>query len=120
MTSAFHPYDAQRTLDNVFGKMFPTDGDVVVAQLVQCLYKVKPECFVCSGSLHNSEDGTRTYQSVKLFVSNTWNYNIHVYGSLRGSMFRVDDVEFFGAKKTYRWAYPVPSYRDAIKPVNIW
>ena len=94
-------YNADKLIEIVFTKMCPIDGDKTIHDLLQVIYKLKPECFQAMGSIHNSEDGTETYQSVKVWVAKSFYLTAHVYGIMRGTCFRVSRMEVRQRSKLY-------------------
>jgi hypothetical protein len=93
------------SVKNFFTKMYPVSGSNMAHTLLSTLYRAKPDIFVVSGGIHNNTDGSRTYLSVRIYVSNEFHLNMHLYGIVRGSAFSITDSEIYikeeGVYKTY-------------------
>jgi hypothetical protein len=100
-----HAFSKERLLENLFTKLSPSAGEKGLHDILKALYRAKPECFIICGDLHNSRDGKDTYLSVKVYTSNTFYYNIHIYGIMRGCTFTVLRTESYlfcdAAPKTF-------------------
>lgn len=103
-----HGFSAAKTLEIVFSKLAPFDGDKVIHDLLQVIYRVKPECFQVMGGIHNSADGKETYLSVRCWVAKGFYHNIHIYGLMRGSMFKVSHMTVIHKEQTYRVNFQRP------------
>lgn len=102
-------YSAQKAVDICFsGKLRAMGGDKGYHDVLQCLYKLKPECFQAIGGVHQSADGTESYQSVKLWISKDFYHNIHMYGILRGARFNVQRIVAYTKGKEYTIIMSLP------------
>jgi len=84
-----YTYSAEKTIEILFNKMRPLEGHKTVHDLMQVIYRLKPECFEPIGALHNSEDGKETYQTVRVWIAKGFYHNVHIYGIMRGKYFRI-------------------------------
>lgn len=87
---------------------------------IQQLYAERPDCFEIMGGIHTSEDGTRSYFSVKV---NHPKYRaldcvLHIYGSHRG-IFKVKSVTVFNRDRTYEDAILTAS-TPPVSEVGSW
>ena len=101
-------YDPKVTIQLSFTKLYPTDGDRGVHDILQCLYRLKPECFQPMGGIHNSADGTETYQSMKIWVTKDYAHTAHIFGTLRGCRFNIERMVVFMKGKQYTMIYRGP------------
>jgi hypothetical protein len=121
-------FDMDIFLRNYFTKLIPTSGDRGIHDIISALYRAKPEAVVAFGGIHNSKDGKDTYISIRVYISNTFWYNVHVFGALRFKTFLVTRSEMFlkcdGASKTYHVDFrredPEPSAKPAPAKKSIW
>lgn len=95
-------FSSDKLIEILFTKLTSFDGDKAIHDLLQALYRLKPECFVAMGGVHNSADGKETYQSVKVWISKGFYHTVHIYGFLRGSSFKVSHYTLKQKDKTYR------------------
>jgi len=125
-SSKWVEFDPKRFIDNLYTKLAPVNGEKGLHSILSALYRAKPECFVNSGGIHNSADGKDIYLSVRIYVSNTYWYNVHVYGIMRGNMFAVMRTETYlnhdDEQKTYLANFLRPEQTWVGKPdqVKIW
>jgi hypothetical protein len=115
--SAFE-HDYSPSVKKFFEKMYPVSGSNLVHTLVSTLYRAKPECIEIRGNPHNNADGTRTYISLRIHVTNDYFINMHLYGAVRGSAFHVTESEIYmkedGEMKTHKACFARPT--DYVKP----
>jgi hypothetical protein len=97
-----HSYNSDRLIEILFTKLMSFDGDKAIHDLLKALYRLKPECFVALGGIHNSADGKETYQSVKVWMAKDYFHTIHIYGFLRFSTFKVTHYTLKQKDQTYR------------------
>ena len=88
-------FDLDHFLRNYFTKLIPTSGDKGIHDIIGALYRAKPEAVVVAGGIHNSKDGKDTYISIRVYMSNTFWYNIHVFGIMRFRIFNVIRSEMY-------------------------
>ena len=96
-SSAFghNEFDPKKFIDNLYTKLNPVDGEKGLHDMLSALYRAKPECFIINGNIHNSADGKDTYLSIRIYTSNTFWHNVHIYGIMRGNCFRVLRTETY-------------------------
>ena len=95
-------FSSDKLIENLFTKLTSFDGDKAIHDLLQALYRLKPECFAAMGGIHNSADGKETYQSVKVWMAKGFYHTVHIYGIMRGATFRVSHYTLKQKDKTYR------------------
>lgn len=101
-------YCADKLMEVLFTKLVPIEGDKTVHDLLQVIYRLKPECFQPIGGIHNSEDGKETYQSVKIWVARSYYLTMHVYGIMRGAFLKVNHIEVKQKDKIYKIVFSRP------------
>jgi hypothetical protein len=117
------PFDYQRFIDNLFTKLIANRGHRDLHSMLCALYRAKPECFVLNNEIHNTADGKETYISLKIYVTNDFSYNLHVYGIMRGR-FNVSRTELYMKKDDT--IEPYTCFFDRLEtvvrasPVKIW
>ena len=75
----------------------------MVMEMLKGAYAQNPEFFEIRGGIHTTPDGGRTYFSVvyRNPFNKVLNCAIHLYGSVRGSFFRIQTVEVYNYDRTY-------------------
>ena len=121
---AYNEFDPVRFIDNLYTKLIPVSGEKGLHEILGALYRAKPECFIIPRDIHNSADGKDTYLSVRIYVSNTFWYNVHVYGIKRGTCFRVLRTETYMTCDAEQKKYIANFNRldTVVRPdsVNVW
>lgn len=121
-------FDMDTFVRNYFTKLVPSGGERGIHDILGALYRAKPECVVVVGGIHNSKDGKDTYISMKVYMSNTFWYNVHVFGTMRYSIFKVIRSEMYlkydDDRKTYhadfRREEPEAPAKAAPQKKSIW
>ena len=90
--STDYAYSPEKLFEILFTKLVPVSGDKAVHDLLQVIYKAKPECIQATGSVHNSEDGKETYQAAKIWIAKGYYQTLHIYGIMRGKAFQVSHI----------------------------
>jgi hypothetical protein len=76
-------------------------------RLIKTIYQMDPSRVQVNGGIHNDDAG-RTYYSVKVFMSETNYWNLHVYGTWRFNRMRNTIVELYTHKNKYVLHYTLP------------
>jgi hypothetical protein len=66
---------------------------------IRALCEAQPERLVVQGGIHNNDDGSKTYVSASVKMSETLYYNLHFYGALRGNFFTTKSIAIHGLGK---------------------
>jgi len=99
------PIDLERTVENVFTRLIPTEGDVHTPMFICRFYKQNPRHFVVSGDIHTNKEGSKTYLSVRWMQTGTVYDTIHLYGALRFGKFIVKSGSFKAFNAVSNWSY---------------
>jgi hypothetical protein len=95
------PPDYKRAMANVLGRFKPHSISLVTNwRLLQFIFRNHQEDFEITSEAHNSPDGRQTYFSARATLESWLHLNIHFFGTLRGSMFKVNRIEVYNADKT--------------------
>jgi hypothetical protein len=78
-----------------------------IMRLIKTIYQMDPSRVQVNGGIHNNDAG-RTYYSVKVFMSETNYWNIHVYGNWRFNRMKNPIVELYSHKNKYVLHYALP------------
>lgn len=89
--------DLTRALHNVMTHWLPNRNweHAALVEFAQMLYAEDPSNFRILGGVHTTPDGSRSYFSVSHMKYGRCgaNFTLHLYGSLRGTMFRVNQID---------------------------
>ena len=97
--------DPLRTLKNVMAWQ-PTPGwkQPLIWWAVRDIWVQDPSRFKVLGSFHTTPEGSRTYLSVSVFHPQGPHSNLvlHLYGAIRGSVFKVSSIDVIQATNIYK------------------
>ena len=99
--------DIQKSFEIVMTKLVPNKenrSNYGVLCMMKALYMAKPKAFHL-GPIHTSADGDRSYYSGKMWVSNNYFYNFHVYVILRSSKIIVKNIELYMNEEKFLYEF---------------
>ena len=105
MPREYMPIDLERTVENVFMRLIPAEGDIHTPMFIYRFYKQDPKQFVISGDIHTNKEGSKTYISVRWYQTGTMYDTIHLYGALRFGKFIVKSGSFKAFNAVSNWSY---------------
>ena len=89
-------FDAQHLMHNLFTRLSPVSGDnPVTIEFLKIIYRLQPEMFKILPGIHTDDKATKTYLSLKVNVTPTFSYKMHINGSLKWHTFKVHSVEMY-------------------------
>lgn len=106
------PLDLRRTLSNVMAMRPSRGGKSFIFEMLKKSWAHNSDAFTVLGGVHNSPEGDRTYFSVSVELDDMPRFTLHVYGAVRGTLFRAKslDVKYFGEQYENVWiGTPTPS-----------